>query len=221
RQTGVEILPDTWQQKNIDSFYRFNLKVMDERGKCIASGRDLAELRERYRAQVQQNIQSAATSIERDDIQSWDFAQFDSVVQLSRGGIQIRAYPALVDKNNRVALQVLDNPYQAQYLSRRGIARLLFLEAQVKVKYLQKELLKGQELALSVAGIGSRDQVVDDILMATFCQLCVPDQQQLPREQQAFRERLTQVREQLISHAQDIAATLVASQKLLVEVRRQ
>src|SRR5690606_26909334 len=84
-----------------------------------------------------------------------------------------------------------------------------------------KELLKGQELALSVAGIGNRDQVVDDILMATFCQLCVPDQQQLPREQQAFRERLTQVREQLISHAQDIAATLVASLKLLVEVRKQ
>src|SRR5690606_34225545 len=152
RQTGVEILPDAWQQDNIDSFYRFNLKVMDDRGKCIASGRDLAELRERYRAQVQQNIQSAATSIERDDIQRWDFARFDTVVQLNRGGIQIRAYPALVDKNNRVALQVLDNPYQAQYLSRRGIARLLFLEAQVKVKYLQKELLKGQELALSIAG---------------------------------------------------------------------
>jgi ATP-dependent helicase HrpA len=63
--------------------------------------------------------------------------------------------------------------------------------------------------------------VVDDILMATFCQLCVPDQQQLPREQQAFRERLTQVREQLISHALDIAETLVASLKLLVEVRKQ
>lgn len=221
RQTAVDIPAEAWQPEQIDNFYRFNIKVMDDRGKCIASDRNLAALRERYREQVQQNIQSAATSIERDNILTWDFDELPQNVQLQRAGISIRAYPALIDKQQSVALQVLDNPQQALHLTQRGISRLYVLEAVQTVKYLQKELLKGQELALSVAGIGNRDQVVDDILMATFCQLCVPDQQQLPREQQAFRERLTQVREQLISHAQDIAETLVASLKLLVEVRKQ
>lgn len=221
RQTGVEILPDAWQQDNIDSFYRFNLKVMDDRGKCIASGRDLAELRERYRAQVQQNIQSAATSIERDDIQRWDFARFDTVVQLNRGGIQIRAYPALVDKGNRVALQVLDNPWQAQYLSRRGNARLLFLEAQAKVKYLQKELLRGQELALSVAGIGSRDQVVDDLILAAWRQLCLTEGQPLPQVRTEFDQLLHDGSVRLIEVAQALANDLNTSLKLLVDVRKQ
>src|SRR5690606_22257009 len=129
RQTSVDVPIDAWQPDSLDNFYRFNIKVIDDRGRCIASGRDVHELRTRYREQVQQNIQSAATNIEREDIQSWDFGDLPQSVQLQRSGISIRAYPALVDKQNKVALQVLDNPLQARYLTQRGIARLLMLES--------------------------------------------------------------------------------------------
>lgn len=221
RQSSVDIPGDAWQSAGLDNFYRFNIKMMDDRGQCIASDRDLTVLRERYRAQVQQNIQSAATNIERDNIMSWDFDDLPRSVQLQRAGISIRAYPALVDKQTRVALQVLDNPQRAQHLTQRGIARLYLLESTPAVKYLQKELLKGQELALSVAGVGNREQVVDDILMATFCQLCVPDQSVLPRNRQEFDQRIHAVRDRLVVHAQEIASTLVASLVLLVDVRKQ
>src|SRR5690606_15585580 len=120
-----------------------------------------------------------------------------------------------------VALQVLDNPYQAQYLSRRGIARLLFLEAQVKVKYLQKELLKGQELALSVAGIGTRDQVVDDLILAAWRQLCLSEEQPLPQVRAEFDQLLLRGNSRLIEVAQALASDLNASLKLLVDVRKQ
>src|SRR5690606_40974036 len=180
-QTTIDVPNEAWQPASLDNFYRFNIKVVEDRGRCSAIGRDLHELRTRYREQVQQNIQSAATNIEREDIQSWDFNDLPQSVQLQRSGISIRAYPALVDKQNKVALQVLDNPLQARYLTQRGIARLLMLESVQMVKYLQKELFKDQELSLSIAGIASREQVVDDILMASLCQLCLPDQEHLPR----------------------------------------
>ena len=220
RQTSVDVPAEAWQPASLDNFYRFNIKVVDDRGRCIASGRDLQELRTRYREQVQQNIQSAATNIEREDIQSWDFNDLPQSVQLQRSGISIRAYPALVDKQNKVALQVLDNPLQARYLTQRGIARLLMLESVQMVKYLQKELFKGQELSLSIAGIGSREQVVDDILMASFCQLCLPDQEHLPRSRGEFDQRLGSAKEKLISRAQELADILATSLKLLVGVRK-
>lgn len=220
RQTSVDVPAEAWQPASLDNFYRFNIKVVDDRGRCIASGRDLQELRTRYREQVQQNIQSAATNIEREDIQSWDFNDLPQSVQLQRSGISIRAYPALADKQNKVALQVLDNPLQARYLTQRGIARLLMLESVQMVKYLQKELFKGQELSLSIAGIGSREQVVDDILMASFCQLCLPDQEHLPRSRGEFDQRLGSAKEKLISRAQELADILATSLKLLVGVRK-
>jgi ATP-dependent helicase HrpA len=221
RISGVDIPPEAWQQDAVDDFYRFNIQVMDERGKSIAYSRNLVELRERYQERVQQNIQSAAATIERDDIQGWDFERLDRSVQLSRNGIQIRAYPALVDKGPQVALQVLTHPLEAEVITRRGIARLLLLEAQAKTKYLQKELLKQQELALSVANIGSRAQVADDVMIAAWRNLCLPVGQALPETRTEFEACLQQGQQQIIVHAQELAEYLAASLKLLVDVRKQ
>ncbi len=221
RITGVDIPKEAWAETSVDAFYCFNIHVVDDKGKIIASDRDLPGLRDKYRERVQANIQSAATSIERSDITSWDFVELPSAIQLPRGGISIRAYPALVDKQSSVALQVLDNPLQALDISQRGLARLLFLNSSTKVKYLQKELLKTQQVALTLAGIGNRDQVVDDLIMAAIKQLGLPEQTQLPRTQVAFEAALAQVNEGLIPQAQELEKTLQASLALLVDVKKQ
>lgn len=221
RLTGVDIPKEAWLETSVDDYYRFNIHVVDDKGKIIASGRDLAPLRDKYRERVQQNIQSAATDIERDGIIAWDFAELPQAIQLPRGGISIRAYPALVDKQTSVALQVLDNPLQALDLTQRGITRLIFLALNQTVKYLQKELLKGQEVALTLAGIGNRDQVADDLIMAAIKQLALADQQQLPRSHAAFEAAVNLVKDKLILQAQELASQLIASLKLLVEIKKQ
>lgn len=220
RQTAIEVSKDSWGEIAVDKFYLFNIKVVDERGKVIDSDRDLARLREKYRERVQQNIQSAAVDIERDNITEWDFASLPASIQLQRNGMSIRAYPALVDKNSSVALQVLDNPLQAQDISQRGIARLLFLQLAQAVKYLQKELLKGQDIALSLAGIGTRAQLVDDLILATIKNIALQDQSTLPRSQAEFEQCLNLVREKLIPQALDIANSLLGSLTLLVDVKK-
>ncbi|RYY03197.1 MAG: ATP-dependent RNA helicase HrpA [Gammaproteobacteria bacterium] len=220
RQTGVDVSADAWLETQVDNYYRFNIKVVDDKGKVIASGRDLLPLREKYRAQVQQNIQSAATNIERDNITQWDLESLPQAIQLQRNGIGIRAYPALVDKNNSVALQVLDNPQQALELTQRGLARLIYLQLNQTVKYLQKELLKGQDIALTFAGIGSRDQVVDDIILAAIKQLSVNDQSQLPRDKTDFEKRVASIKDKLVAVAEEICSHLLASLKLLVDVKK-
>ncbi|WP_323815700.1 ATP-dependent RNA helicase HrpA [Cellvibrio sp. NN19] len=221
RLTGVDIPKEAWLETNVDDYYRFNIHVVDDKGKIIASSRDLNSLRDKYRERVQQNIQSAATDIERDSITNWDFDELPKSIQLPRGGINIRAYPALVDKNSSVALQVLDNPLQALDLTQRGLTRLMYLSLGQTVKYLQKELLKGQEVALTLAGIGNREQVVDDLIMAAIKQLACADQQQLPRTKTIFDENLLSIKDKLIAHAQELANHLVTSLKLLVDIKKQ
>jgi ATP-dependent helicase HrpA len=220
RQTGIEVGVDAWLETQVDNYYRFNIKVVDDKGKVIASGRDLLPLREKYRAQVQQNIQSAATNIERINIVEWDFENLPQAIQLQRNGIGIRAYPALVDKTTSVALQVLDNPPQALELTQRGLARLMFLQLNQAVKYLQKELLKGQEIALTFAGVGSRDQVADDIILAAIKQLVLSDQNQLPRTKSEFDALVESIRDKLVAHAQEIYTHFLSSLKLLVDIRK-
>jgi len=220
RQTGIEIHADAWLETRVDNYYRFNIKVVDDKGRVIASGRELGSLREKYRAQVQQNIQTAATNIERDNIVQWDFDDLPQAVQLQRSGMSIRAYPALVDKTTSVALQVIDNPRQALEFSQRGLARLIFLQLNQTVKYLQKELLKGQDIALTHAGIGTREQVVDDIILAAIKQLSLEDQSNLPRTKSDFDRSVNFVKDKLVATAEEICSRLLAGLKVLVDLKK-
>ncbi len=221
RQTLVEVPAEAWRPVDMDDFYRFNIQVLDEQGKIIDRGRDLIELRARYREQAQENIQSAASSLERENIRTWDFDELPESVQLKRGGISIRAYPALVDKAQSVAFQVLDDAREAEHQSRRGMARLLLSEHSQTVKYLHKELLKGDELALSVAGIGKRDAVVDDLLMGGAAQLVLGPDEPLPRSREQFEQRSNQLRDQLVAHSQELAQVISKSLTQLVAVKKQ
>lgn len=219
RQTLVDVPPEAWDDSRIDDFYRVNIQVLDERGRCIARGRDLSVLRERYREQAQEKIQSAAVGIERDQLTRWDWDALPEEVQLKRGGIQLRAYPALVDKRDSVAIVVLDEAADAAYQTRRGLARLILLELSQTRKYLHKELLKKDELALSVAEMGRRDAVVDDLLLAAVAQWLPLDD--LPRTAQAYERCKEAVREGLVIQAQALADVLSTSLHSLVKIKKQ
>src|SRR5690625_6593627 len=84
RQTLVEVPDEVWAEVGVDDFYRFNIQVLDDAGTVIARGRDLPELRTRYRERLQENIQSAASGWEREGIQRWDLETLPETVQLRR-----------------------------------------------------------------------------------------------------------------------------------------
>jgi ATP-dependent helicase HrpA len=220
RQTMIDLPKGVWVDNEVDIFYRFNIKVIDEKGKVLASDRDLATLREQYRQQVQQNIQSAAIGIEKENILDWDFGDLPEHIQLLRNAIHIRAYPALVDKDTIVALEVLDNPQRAINLTQRGVARLIFFQLTQSIKYLQKELLKGQDITLTFAGIGTRAQVVDDLILASIKQIALEDLLRLPRSKSEFEACVARVRDKLVGVAQALSSDLLSALILLVEVKK-
>jgi ATP-dependent helicase HrpA len=221
RYANIEIAKEVLADAPVDNFYCFNIKVIDEEGKVLESGRELTSLREKYRERVQKTIQVAATNIEKENILSWDFGSLPASLQLQRGGVSIRAFPALIDKGSSVSLQMLDNPQTADGLTRRGLSRLISLQLSTAVKYLQKELLRGQEILLSLAGIGTRAQVVDDLILTAIKQLSLEKQTELPRTQADFEQSIMSARDQLIPCAQQIAEALIKSLTLLVEVKTQ
>ncbi|WP_049722285.1 ATP-dependent RNA helicase HrpA [Gilvimarinus polysaccharolyticus] len=219
RQTLMEVKPTDWQSERLEDFYRFNIKVVDDRGKTIAASRNLTELKANYRERVQDNIRDAADDITRENITRWDL-ELPEQVQLKRRGLSIRAYPALLDQRDSAAMQVLDNPQEAHYASLAGVARLLLLHSKETVKYLQKQLLKGKELGLTVVQIGNRERVVDDLIMAGARHLAMPEGQ-LPRTEAEFSACLARVKPDLVTYTQSLEQTLLSSLSLVVGIKKQ
>jgi len=212
RQTGVDVPADQWQAVQLDDYYRFNIQVVDEKGKILAQDRDLVMLRERYRDQLQKTLQSSDDSIERTDITEWDFDELPSEIRLKRAGMSIAAYPCLMDEKSTVSLRLKDNPIEARFESRRGISRLALLHLNSSVKYLRKELLKGKDLGLTVVSLGKRDAVVDDMIMAAISDACFSET--VPSTQAEFLSALEAGKDKVTARANEI-------EKLMVEILSQ
>lgn len=175
RIIGQPVPKDIWGELNIDDYYRFNIHVLDDRGKVLARSRNLADLRAQYRQKVQSSIKSAGSDIEREDLDGWTFGDLPKEVLLRRGQVSVKAFPALVATGQNVDLRVLDDPVAAKFASEKGICVLLAKKSQQSVKYLQKSLLKNRDLGLSVVDLGSKSEVIDDIVLASIQRCCLTD----------------------------------------------
>jgi len=221
RQTAQELPDSAWEsaEQSLEDFYRINIQVLDEEGRLLDQGRDLAELQARYKDRVQKELASAGDDFERDGITGWDFGDLPETHTLQQGALKVRAYPALVEEKESASLKLLDNPAEARRLSRAGICRLALLHLPEPVKYLRKELLRGKELGLSAADLGRREEVADDILMAAARECFWPGEE-WPRTEVDFLAALEKSGE-LVSVAQEIADLLVKALAQLVPLRKQ
>ncbi|WKD49113.1 ATP-dependent RNA helicase HrpA [Microbulbifer spongiae] len=221
RQTAQQLPESAWEsaERALEDYYRFNIQVLDEAGKLLDQGRDLPVLQARYRDRVQQGLANAGDRFERTGITRWDFDELPETHTLNQGGLKVRAYPALVEAGDSVSLKLLDNPDEAQRVSRAGICRLALLHLPEKVKYLRKELLRGQELGLSAADLGRREEVADDILMAAVREVFWP-KEQWPRTEAEFLSALQEDSE-FVGVAREIGDLLVRALALLIPLRKQ
>ncbi|SMF33652.1 ATP-dependent helicase HrpA [Alteromonadaceae bacterium Bs31] len=216
----VNIESEDWPLENLDDYYRMNIQVVDENGKIIDRDRNLEKLRSRYRQQVKRSVQAAHHSMEKQAITQWDFGALQNSVQLPKHGIQVKGFPALLDKKESVSLSVLDNPLEARYETEKGIVRLATLQLAQTIKYLKRDLLKGKDLGLTVVNMGSRAQVIDDIIHAAIAQACFPEGTQSIREQDTFKACVESGRSQVVEIAQQYEAALAEILVLCVEIKK-
>ena len=219
RQTGITIPDDLWLNMSLDSFYHMNIVIMDEHQQRIDSGRVLAVLRERYRHHVQEHLQVVGDQFEQKGLKKWTFGVLPVDYELQQQGINIHVYPALRDQGDSVDLTLLDSPVDAHMDSLRGMVRLAVLEYKSTVTYLQKNLLKGRDLGLSVVDMGSRQQVIDDVICAAIKQICFDDPV-LIRSEQDFYAAIEQGRPHIVERAESLVQYLLDALTRVVGIKK-
>ncbi len=217
RILGESLPENLWADTYVDDFYRFNIHVLDDKGKVLARDRNLTMLRQKYKAALQTTLQNVGATLEKTELTQWDFGVLEQEVSLDRGSITVKAFPALQCEPSGVALRLLDNPLDAEYQSRRGITELALLQLKSTVKTLQKQLLKNKDLGLSVVNLGSRQQVVDDIIRGAVRNCCFFDQ--IPRDQKAFEARLKRA-SSVVAEALEMENLLLEALSQVVEIRK-
>jgi ATP-dependent helicase HrpA len=172
RLGGIRLSVSDWNILDLDDYYRMNIKVVDAQGKLLAQGRDLAVLVAQFRGDIRQSVSTEKVDTpEKTAITRWDFGALPKEWRIRQAGVDIVAYPALVDCGDNVAIELRDYASEANLDNRLGLLRLIRLGNAQQIKYLRKQLLKGNDYNLALAGAGlDRAQMVDDLINAAYVQ---------------------------------------------------
>ncbi len=191
---GVAIRPEDWDTERLPDHLRVTFAVQDRPGHVVASGKDLAALREQAAPTVRRQVAAAGRAITRTGLRTWDVdevpREYDAVV----GGVRVHGFPALVDEGETVALRVLPSAAEADAEHRLGVRRLLLLGTTPPWKHVLGRLSNAQKLALGHNPHGSVPALLSDVLAAAVDAIATERVQHVPRRADEFAAAAEAVR---------------------------
>jgi ATP-dependent helicase HrpA len=103
RAAGVVVPPDAWSPDQVPDHLRATFRVVDDRHRPLATGKDLQALRREVAPQSRASLAAAASDVERTGQTAWTFGTLPRTVEVRRGGHVVTAYPALSTRGRRSA----------------------------------------------------------------------------------------------------------------------
>jgi ATP-dependent helicase HrpA len=132
---------------------RVHFVVSDDEGNVHAVGDDLDAIKAQLAGSVRESIAAAAPIEERRGIVSWDVGDLPQVVESTDRAMDVKAYPALLDVGDSVALRVVTTPELQQRIMRGGVRRLLLLNGAPTRSSIVRKLDNADRLAIAAGDI--------------------------------------------------------------------
>ena len=172
RMSGLTVPRECWDWNAIPDHLKMTFRVIDDKRRKVAESKDLLLLKEQLREQVQQTLsQVADDDIEQEGLTLWSFGPLPQQYSQKRGGFEVKAYPALVDQKDSVAIQLFDSPAAQQSAMWAGQRRLVLLNVPSPIKYLQEKLPNKAKLGLYFTPFGKVADLIDDCIACGCDQL--------------------------------------------------
>ncbi|OMU68696.1 ATP-dependent helicase [Burkholderia pseudomallei] len=225
-QTQVATKTSDFKLETLPAHLFMNFKVIDEHGRQLAMGRNLAQLRAELGAQAQQHFQKIAAAATLapagepaepaaqagaaagatalyEHLTTWNFGKLPELLEIRRRGETLFGYPALVDRGTHCDVEVFDSPDEAARIHRAGLRRLFALQLKEPIKYLEKNLPGLREMAMQYMSLGTQDELRDQLIATALDRACL--QEPLPADDASFHARRDEGRSRLNLLAQEIA----------------
>ena len=209
RMSGSEVPQAAWAEATLPPHLIMRFEVVGDDGRVLRTGRDLAALQSDYASEVEEALLNFGDdTIERETVSDWNFGDLAQSVDIEKGGVTMRGWPALeATADGRVGVKLFASETAALAAMPRGVRALYKAVLKDEVRYLQRKLPGIDVLALRFTPFGDKRSLVDDIVNAAIDESFLSDAP-LPRTRDAFHSRLAAGRPALVTVANGICETL-------------
>lgn len=216
---GEQITEKDFSFERIDQYLIPFIKVVDEKGKLIAQGRDLAELKARCRVETHRPVKQ----------QKGEFQTFPEnfVFEASQKvtGVVVKQYQALVPSKvfaeldvkdeSGVVIQTFNDQEEAIKQHREGVIRLLHMQLGDLIRQLKKQISK--PLALAYSPLGDRAKLEQMLVYATL-QVSIKT---LPKDTAEFNQLMADVKKQFLADGQKVLIDITDIFTQWQQIRRE
>ncbi|WLI87907.1 ATP-dependent RNA helicase HrpA [Massilia sp. R2A-15] len=211
-QTSIAVMTTDFKVETLPAHHFMNFKVIDEHGRQLDMGRNLATLQAEFGGQARQSFQklaeatavaapaapvkgkAAAPAAEapkatgaHTNITSWTFGELPELLEIVQGKLTLIGFPALVDKGTHCDLEVFDDPTVAARTHRIGLRRLFALQFKEQLKFIEKNIPGMQQMGMQFMAMGSQEELRDQIIAKAIDIACLQDP--LPTDAASFNKR--------------------------------
>ena len=148
--TGESIPLNEWQPDTLPDHLKINFRVVDENGKALGYGRNLAKLQADHTSQAGQTFDKLAQEeINHTGCIAWAFDDLPDTWQFMQKGQTFIGYPAIIDEGETVGVRIIETQYKADLAHFDGLTKLYQLQCRKDAQYISKN--SGVSPALQLA----------------------------------------------------------------------
>jgi ATP-dependent helicase HrpA len=229
-RTQLPLVRADFKQETLSPHLFMNLRIVDEHGRQLGMGRNLAALKAELGAQARGAFQALAglkvaslssssppaavksaapaPSAPTAPITAWSFGALPELMEVQKGGQAMVGFPALVDKATHVEIEVFDEPDVAAARHRSGLRRLFALQLKEPLKYLEKNIPDLQRMATQFMALGTPEELREQIIAVALDRAFLAEP--LPADAGSFATRLDEGRSRLTLIAQEVARAVAS-----------
>ncbi|MFG6414883.1 ATP-dependent RNA helicase HrpA [Roseateles sp. DC23W] len=250
-RSQIAVQRNDFKLEQLPAHLFMNFRVVDEHGRQLGQGRQLAALKAELGSQARSAFQALAAlklpaaevpkpapapvagkgiRVEivkkpepaRDESQAytdWTFGELPELLEIKKGGQTLIGFPALIDKGNRVEIEVFDEPEVAAAKHRAGLRRLVALQLKEPLRFLEKNIPDLQRMSVLFMALGTAEDLRDQIIGVALDRAFLADP--LPTDPFAFKKRIEEGRSRLNLIAQEVARAVHAVLQELANATRK
>ena len=232
-RTQLAVQRNDFKREQLSPHLAMNFRIVDEHGRQLGTGRNLAALKAELGGQARSAFQAlaalkvgapaapaavpspakaaakaavpepAVAARPAEKYTAWTFGELPELLELRKGGQSLVGFPALIDCRDHVEIEVFDEPEVAALKHRGGLRRLVALQIRDALKYLEKNIPDLQKMSVAYMPLGSAEELREQIIELALERAFLADP--LPTDAASFAKRVEEGRGRLTLIASEIA----------------
>ena len=213
--TGESIPLNEWHPEALPDHLKINFRVVDENGKALGYGRNLAKLQAEHTSQAGQTFDKLAQEeINHTGCIAWAFEDLPETWQFTQKGQTFIGYPAIIDEGETVGVRIIETQYKADLAHFDGLTKLYQLQCRKDAQYILKNSGVSPALQLAYNQLSKHPLLAEraggdfkaDWLFAIFSSVFVEGQ--TIRSQAQFEAQLAAKKSTLVTVANQLGKQL-------------